>query len=75
MQENQKVNQEQEKSGERIQQILEQFGGIKNISQIKSGRKKTLIPKVKNAKGDTVTSRKEIANFFGKFYSKLYAEE
>ena len=38
-------------------------------------KKKTLIPKVKSEKGETVTSRKGIANVFGKFHSKLYAEE
>ena len=39
-----------------------------------SGRKGTLIPKVKNGKGETITSRKGIANVFGEFYSKLHAE-
>ena len=58
-----------------IQQILEQFRGIKNLSQIKSARKKTLIPKMKNARGETVTSRKGTANVFAEFYSKRYAEE
>ena len=52
--------------------MLEQFRGAKNISQIKSARKKTLITKKKNAKGKSVTSRKGIANVF---YSKLYAVE
>ena len=60
------------KRKEMIQQMLEQFRGAKNISQIKSARKKTLITKKKNAKGKSVTSRKGIANVF---YSKLYAEE
>ena len=32
-----------------------------------------LIPKVKNDKVDTITSRKGIANVFGELYSKLYA--
>ena len=58
---------------EKIQRILEAFRGIKNISNIKSAKKKTLIPKVNNEKGETVTSRKGIANVFGKFCSKLYA--
>ena len=43
---------------EKIQRILEEFRGIKSISCIKSGRKRTLIPKVKNDKGETITSRK-----------------
>ena len=40
----------------------------------KSGRKRTLIPKVKNDKGETITSRKGLADLFGELYSKLYAE-
>ena len=58
-----------------IQQILEKFSGIKNISQIKSARKKTLISKTKIEKGETVTSRKGIANVFGEFNIKLHDEE
>ena len=34
-----------------------------------------LIPKVENDKGDTITSREGIANVFGEFYSKLYADD
>ena len=68
-------NKNRAKRKEMTQQILEQFRGIKNISQIKSAKKKTLIPKMRNAKGETVTSRKGIANVFGEFYGKLYAEE
>ena len=63
------------KRKEAIQRILEKFSGINNISQIKSAKKKTLIPKTKNEKGETVTSRKGIANVFGEFHSKLHDEE
>ena len=38
-------------------------------------KKKTLIPKVKDDKGETITSRKGIANVFGEFHSKLHAED
>ena len=38
-------------------------------------KRSTLIPKVKNGKRETITSRKGTANVFGEFYSKLYAEE
>ena len=38
-------------------------------------KKRTLIPKVKNEKSETITSRKRIANVFGEFYSQLYAEK
>ena len=34
----------------------------------------TLIPEVKNDKGETITSRKGIANVFAEFHSKLFAE-
>ena len=77
MQEDQKVHQGQKKNEKtrKIQRILEEFKGITSMSRIKSGRKTTLIPKVKNDKAETVTSRKRIANVFGEFFSKLYAED
>ena len=62
------------KRQEKIQQIPEEYRGIKGISRIKTGRSRTLIPKVKNDKRETITSRKGIANVLGEFYSKLYAE-
>ena len=68
-------NKTRAKRKEAIQQIFETFSGIKNISQIKSARKKTLILKTKNEKGETVTSRKGIANVIGEFHSKLHDEE
>ena len=76
-QEDRKVHQEQKRSGrqEKIQRILEELRCINSFSCSKCGRKKTLIPKVKNDKGETITSRKVIANVFGEFYSKLYAED
>ena len=64
-----------QKRKEAIQEILEKFRGIKNTSQIKPARKKTLILKTKNEKGETVTSRKGIANVFGEFHNKLHDEE
>ena len=66
-QEDQKTNQTRKgaKRRENIQQILEEFRSIKSISCIKYGRKITLIPKVKNDSGETITSRKGIANVFG----------
>ena len=66
--------QKRTKRQEKIQRNLEEFRGIKSRSCIKSGRKRTLIPKVKNDKGETITSRKGIANVFGEFCSKKYAE-
>ena len=62
------------KRQEKIQRILEEFRGIKSFSCTTSGRKRTVVPKVKNDRGETITSRKGVANVFGAFYSKLYAE-
>ena len=55
-----------------IHRILEDFKGIKNIPGIKSAKKKVLIIKLKNEKGEIFTSRKGIVNVFGEFYRKLY---
>ena len=61
------------KRQETIQRILEEFRGIKNVSGIESAKKRVLIPKVYNDKGDTTTWREGIANVFGEFNSKLKA--
>ena len=55
-----------------IQRILDEFKGVKNIPGIKSAEKKVLITKIKNEKGEIITSRKGIANVFGEFYKKIY---
>ena len=60
------------KRQEKIQRIFEKCRGIKNISGIKSARKRVLIPGVKHDEGETVSSRKVIANVFGEIFSKLY---
>ena len=46
--------------------------GIKNISCVKSARKRVLIPKVKNDKGDTISSRKGIAKISSSNSTKIY---
>ena len=38
------------------------------MSGIKSAKKKLLITKIKNERGEIITSRKGIANVFGEFY-------
>ena len=40
----------------------------------KTGRKRAPIPKVKNDKRETITSREGTANVFGELYSKLFAK-
>ena len=57
-----------------IQRILEDFKGIRNIPVIKSGKQRVLITKIKNEKGECITSRKGIADVFGEFYKKLYED-
>ena len=71
------MHQSQKKSRrqEKIQWILEEFKGIKNTSCIKSAKKRTLIPKIKNEKTKQSHQEKEFGNVFGEFNSKLYAEE
>ena len=53
-----------------IQRTLEDVKGVRNIPGIKSARKKVLITKIKNEKGEIITSRKGIANVCGEFYKK-----
>ena len=63
------------KRQEQIQKILEKVKGTKNISSIKSVKKRILIPKVKNKEGEAVKTRQGIANVFAKFYEDLYEGE
>ena len=63
------------KRQEKIQKILEKVKGTKNISSIKSVKKRILIPRVKNNEGEVVKSRQGIANVFAKFYDDLYEGE
>ena len=55
-----------------IQRILEDFKGAENIPRIKSAKRRVLITKIKNEKGETITSQKGIANVFGEFYQKIF---
>ena len=57
-----------------IQRILEDSKGVRNILGIKSAKKKVLITKIKNDKGESITSRKGIADVFGEFYKRLYED-
>ena len=42
-----------------------------NHHQISKKKKLILIPKIKNMKGETITTRKGIANVFAEFYEKI----
>ena len=57
-----------------IQRILEEFKGVRNIPGIKTAKKKVLITKIKNDKGECITSRKGIADVFGEFYKRLHED-
>ena len=54
-----------------IQRVLEEFKGVRNIQGVKTAKKKVLITKIKNDKGECITSRKGIADAFGEFYKRL----
>ena len=76
-QEDQRMHQRQKKEQNdknRYSGFLKNSEASKVYQRIKSGRKKTLIPKVKNDEGVTIMSRKAIANVSGGLYSKLFAE-
>ena len=64
-----------ELSKETIQNIQEELKGTKNISNVKSAKKRILIPKIKNMEGETINTRKGIANVFAEFYAKLYEDD
>ena len=55
-----------------IQRTLEDFKGVKNIPGIKSAKKRVHTTKIKNEKGEIITSQKGNANVLGEFYKKLY---
>ena len=57
-----------------IQRILEEFKGVRNIPRIKTAKKRVLITKIKNEKGECITSRKGIADAFGELYKRLYED-
>ena len=57
-----------------IERILEEFKGVQTIPRVKSAKKRVLITKIKNTKGECITSRKGIADTFGEFYKRLYED-
>ena len=58
-----------------IERILEEFKGIRNILGIKTAKQRVLITKIKNERGECITSRKGIADAFGVFYKRLYEDK
>ena len=70
----QKMYQRQDKSEKTtvISKNSQDFKGVSNIPGIESAKKKVLITKIKNERGEIITSRKGIANVFGEFYIKMY---
>ena len=51
---------------EKMQQIMEEFKGIKSISNIKFARKKTFTRKLLDENDEVITSRKGTANTFAR---------
>ena len=47
---------------------------FENIPVIKTAKQKVHITKIKNDKGECITSRKGIADVFGEFYKRLYED-
>ena len=59
------------KRQEKCKNILEKVKGTKNITSIKSVKKRILIPRVKNKEGEVVKTRQGIANVFGEVLRRL----
>ena len=57
-----------------IERILDKFEGVRTIPRIKTAKKRVLITRIKNEKGESITSRKGIADTFGEFYKRLYED-
>ena len=57
-----------------IERILQEFKGVRNIPRINRAKKRVLITKIKNEKGECITARKGIADAFGEFYKRLYED-
>ena len=70
-----KMHQGQEKSEkqENIRRILGVFKVIRKIPGNKSAKRRVLVTKIKNEKGEVITSRNGIA--FGEFYKKIYDDQ
>ena len=58
-----------------IQRIVEDLKHVRNIPGIKSAKKKVLITKIKNEKGEIITSRTGIVNVFGEFYKNIFDDK
>ena len=56
------------KRHQNIERILEEFKGVRNIPRIKAAKKRVLITKIKNKKGECIT---RIADTFGQFTKTL----
>ena len=63
------------KDNKKSKRILEDFKGVRNIAGIKSAKKRVLITKIENDKGECITSRKGIADVFHEFYKRPYEDK
>jgi hypothetical protein len=56
----------------RVQRILEEFRGLKDIAKVKQDYKKQYIVNIKDPAGNLQTQRQEIADAFADFYEELF---
>ena len=60
------------KQAMKIERILDEFRGLKQIAAIKSCGRKQLIPAMTDASGVKQTTKDTIAEVFATFYKELY---
>ena len=63
------------KTTEKKKKNLEELKGTKNISNVKSAKRRIPIPKIKNTKGEAIKTRKRIANVFAAFFEQLHEDD
>ena len=54
---------------------MKSLKSVRNIPGIKTTKKRVLFTKIKNDKGECITSRKGIADALGEFYKRLFEDE
>ena len=62
------------KAGE-IEKVLAEFKGLKRIPRIKDPHGRRGITVIKDSEGNQITNKKEIADVFADFYTKLYVSK
>ena len=55
-----------------IKHIIEEFNGLKRITQVKTSKRKSIITHMTDMDGKECTDRQGIADIFALFYQRLY---